>query len=61
MKIYAREVSRVYPDGKINLVIYSKPLTLKYLGSGSYEQPVCSEDIKPLVISDIVIKAKKKD
>lgn len=24
-KIYARDVSRAYPDGKVNLVIYAKP------------------------------------
>lgn len=32
-KLYARDVSRVYPEGKINLVIYSKPSTLRYSGS----------------------------
>lgn len=42
-KIYAREVSRVYPEGKINLVIYSKPTTLLYSGSSSYELAINSE------------------
>lgn len=60
-KIYAREVSRVYPEGKINLVIYSKPTTLLYSGSSSYELTINSEEIRPLVIEDIIIKAKKKE
>lgn len=60
-KIYAREVSRVYPEGKINLVIYTKPSTLLYSGSNGYDLAINSEEIKPLVIEDIVIKAKKKE
>lgn len=29
-KMYAREVSRGYPQGKVAIVIYPKPSTLKY-------------------------------
>lgn len=36
VKLYARDVSRVYPEGKINLVIYSKPSALLYAGSNSF-------------------------
>lgn len=61
VKIYAREVSRVYPEGKINIVIYSKPSTLLYSGSNSFELTVNSEEIKPLIIEDVTIKAKKKE
>ena len=29
-KMYAREVSRIYPSGKLNFIIYPKPSTLVY-------------------------------
>ena len=61
VKLYARDVSRVYLDGKINLVIYSKPSTLLYAGSNSYEVVINSEDIEPLIIENLMIKAKKKE
>lgn len=60
-KLYAREVSRVYPEGKVGLVVYSKPTTLLYSGSSNFELVIGSEDIRPLVIEDVVIKAKKKE
>lgn len=41
-KIYARDVSRIYPEGKVNLVIYTKPSTLIYTGNSSLEVPVNS-------------------
>lgn len=41
-KIYARDVSRAYPDGKVNLVIYAKPSAILYSGSNSYEQHINS-------------------
>jgi len=49
-KIYARDVSRVYPEGKINLVIYSKPSALLYSGSNPIEIAINSDDIQPLII-----------
>lgn len=61
VKLYARDVSRNYPEGKINLVVYAKPSTLVYSNSGSYEKYVKPEEIEPLVIEDITIKAKKKE
>ena len=36
-KLYARDVSRIYPDGKINLVVYAKPSALLYSQSSSFE------------------------
>lgn len=48
-------------QGKVNLVVYAKPSTLIYSKSGSYETYVRPEEIKPLIIQDISIKAKKKD
>lgn len=61
MKLYARDVSRIYPQGKVNLVIYAKPYALKYAGSSSSELTIESQEIRPLVIRDLVIKAKKKE
>lgn len=40
VKLYARDVSRIYPEGKVNLVIYTKPSTLKYAGSSSLDTMV---------------------
>lgn len=61
VKLYARDVSRSYHNGKVSLVIYAKPSTLLYSGSSSYEIHVEPTEIEPLVIEDITIKAKKKD
>lgn len=60
MKLYARDVSRIYPDGKVNLVIYTKPSTLKYASNNSLEVIAESEEVKPLIINDLMIKAKRK-
>ena len=60
-KIYARDVSRSYQDGKVNLVVYPKPSTLVYSNLGSFEISIDSKDIEPLILEDISIKAKKKD
>ena len=61
VKIYARDVSRSYQDGKVNLVVYPKPSTLVYSNNGSFEVSVDSKEIEPLILEDISIKAKKKD
>lgn len=37
-KIYSRDVSRFYPDGKLNVVVYPKESALKYCqGSNGLE------------------------
>jgi len=62
LKVYPRDVSRVYPEGKLNFVVYSKPSMLKFTSNASsLEQVVDSSLIEPLLIKDISIKAKKKD
>lgn len=33
-KLYAREVSRIYPGGKVNIVIYPKQSSIRYFTSG---------------------------
>lgn len=50
LKLYARDVSRSYRDGKVNIVIYPKPSTLVYSSSGSVESYVDSNQIEPLLL-----------
>jgi len=62
LKVYPRDVSRSYPEGKINFVLYSKPSLIQFSSSSSgVEQVVDSNLIEPLLIRDISIRAKKKD
>jgi hypothetical protein len=62
LKIYPRDVSRSYPEGKINFVIYSKPSLVQFSSSSSgVEKTVESSLIEPLLIKDISIRAKKKE
>lgn len=62
LKVYPRDVSRSYPEGKINFVIYSKASMIKFSSNASVmEKIVESSLIEPLLISDVSIKAKKKD
>ena len=62
MKIYPREVSRGYPNGKLNFVIYAKPSVLQFSSNNSsLEREVDSSLIEPLLIKDISIRAKKKE
>lgn len=59
-KIHAREVSRIYPQGKINMVIYPKPSSLKFTPSEGQGESINSWEIQPLIIDNISIRAKKK-
>jgi hypothetical protein len=60
-KIYPRDVSRAYPEGKVNMVIYPKPSLVQFSSmSSSVEERVNALDIEPLLISDVIIRAKKK-
>jgi hypothetical protein len=59
IKIYAKEVSRGLRKGCINLVIYARPSLVSYCDSLS-GLVVNSEDIEPLVIEGVVVRAKKK-
>jgi hypothetical protein len=62
LKVYPRDVSRSYLDGKVNFVIYSKPSMLKFsTNASSLESVVNSSLIEPLLIKNVVIKAKKTD
>lgn len=62
MKIYPRDVSRAYPQGKINFVVYSKPSLIQFSSSSSgVEKLVESDLIEPLLVKDVTIRAKKKD
>ena len=62
LKVYPRDVSRGFAEGKINFVVYSKASMLKFSSNASaVEKIVDSNLIEPLLISDISIKAKKKE
>lgn len=61
-KIYPRDVSRNLPHGKVSFIIYPKPSVLKFSNSSSsLEEHINAEDIEPLIIKGIVIKAKKRN
>lgn len=61
-KIYPRDVSRSYEGGRVNFVVYPKPSMLYYSGNASsLEEKVNCDEIEPLVLRDLVIRAKKKD
>jgi len=60
-KIYTRDISRTFPNGRLNLIVYAKPSMLIYDGlTTEFEEHVDEGMIEPLVIEDVVIKAKKK-
>lgn len=62
VKVYPRDVSRHHPEGKINIVVYTKPSMIKFSNNASsVERIVSSEEIEPLLIKDITIKSKKKE
>lgn len=62
LKVYPRDVSRSYPSGKLNFLIYAKPNTLTFASStSSLEAVVDCSLIEPLLISDLSIRAKKKE
>ena len=62
LKVYPRDVSRSYTEGKINFVVYCKASMLKFSSNASAVEKVVDSDlIEPLLISDVSIKAKKKD
>lgn len=60
-KIYPRDVSRMFDGGKISIVVYPKPSLIQFSNSSSsLEERVKAEDIEPIIIKDITIRAKKK-
>lgn len=60
LKVYPRDVSRSHPNGKVHFVVYPKPSTLRFSSSSNVvEKVVESNEIEPLLISDVTIKAKK--
>lgn len=62
LKVYPRDVSRSYPEGKISFVIYSKPSLVQFSSSSSGVERIAESDqIEPLLIKDVVIRAKKKE
>ncbi len=61
MKVYPGDVSRNYPDGLINIVIYPKPSLLKLAARVEVDEAVIDmTEVEPLVIRDVIVRAKKK-
>lgn len=61
LKIYPRDVSRQFENGKIDIIIYPKPSLIKFsTEAGMVEQRVNADEIEPLIIKDVTIRAKKK-
>ena len=59
-KVYPVDVSRSFPGGVIGAVIYPKPSILKHcntLKEPQFEVPY--EEIEPLVVPDVLVRAKK--
>jgi hypothetical protein len=55
-------VSRQYQNGRIAIVVYPKPSLIQFSTSASQlEERVRAEEIEPLLIRDVLIRAKKKN
>jgi hypothetical protein len=51
----------MFDGGKISIVVYPKPSLVRFSNSSSsLEEIVKAEEIEPVVIRDITIRAKKK-
>lgn len=62
LKIYPRDISRQYLEGKINFIIYARPSVLKFQDNNStLEKDVDCSRIEPLILRGITVKAKKRD
>ena len=62
MKIYSREISRYFPEGKLNFIIYPKASMLQFTSNNSsIEKEINSSWIEPLVLKDVIVKAKRKE
>lgn len=60
-KMAPRDVTRNLPHSKMHLVVYPKPSLLKFAtNNSSVEQIVNVDEIEPVIIKDITIRAKKK-
>lgn len=60
-KLQFKEVSSYYSTKGIFFVMYAKPNSINYNNSSNYnERNIDFNMIRPLIISDIIVKAKKK-
>jgi hypothetical protein len=54
-------VSRQFENGKVDIIIYPKPSLIQFSTSADMlEQRVNADEIEPLLIKDVTIRAKKK-
>jgi hypothetical protein len=62
LKLYPREVSRNYPERKVNFVVYAKPSVLQFSNyCSAVEREIDSSLIEPLVIKDVRILSKRRE
>ena len=61
LKMALRDVSRTFFGRTLNLVIYAKPSVLRYSEESPETHRVDPEQIEPLIIEGIVVKAKKRE
>jgi hypothetical protein len=60
-KISPRDVSRSFPNGKVDFIVYPRQSLIQFSTSAtSLEEHINAVDIEPLIIKDITIRAKKK-
>lgn len=60
-KISPKDVTRHFNGGNFNIVIYAKRSLVNFTGEvAKYQKVIQTDLIEPLVIKDVVVKAKKK-
>jgi hypothetical protein len=60
-KVSPKDVSRHFNGGVVNIIIYPKKSLVNFTGEATkYEKIIDSDLIEPVLIRDIIIKAKKK-
>lgn len=61
-KVQFREISSFYNPRGVFFVVYAKAQSIKYNGgAGMYKEMVVDPSlVRPLVLTDIVVRAKKK-
>ena len=60
-RIFPSDITRRYSADPIKIIIYPKGSVLKFTNAGEeHEREINPDEIEPLVINDVTVKAKKK-
>ncbi len=59
-KIYPYDISRYLKDGLLSIVVYVKPSMISHSQPTPGQRIILAEEIEPLCIQNIVVKAKKR-